>query len=269
VRDSWEELQKGTADIVVISAHTSPGVKTMPLFITVNNGWIGVKDVRTQLKIMKQLFKEFPELLAEWSAVKPLTWHGTLEITLHTKKRVQTLADLKGMQIKGVGTWPKYTVEKLGASLVAIPAAEVYLALQKGIVDGILLEASVLKSFRLAEVTQYTTNIGGVYTGLTTSMCVNLSTWKKLPPHVQKLFEEMGEWMNERQLQIREALLKEALEFAKEKKHEFTTLPPRELERLHTLLREEAFEEAKKIGAKEPQARKILTRMHELIKQTR
>ena len=267
VRDSWEELIKGTADIVSIAAHHSPGEKVLPLYLTINDGWIGIKDLRKQVRIQKQLLKEFAELAAEWSAVKPLSLHGLGELRLHTKKRIRGLADFKGLQLRGVGSWPKYTVEKLGGSLVALPSAELYIALQKGIIDGTFLDDSVLLTFKLAEVTPYTLDLGGVLPGVNTRMCMNLNSWKRLSPDVQKIFEEVGDFISDRYIQLREESLKGALAFAKEKKHEFITLPPQDLKRLHELLKEEISDRIKKLDARGLPATKVFNRMQELMKQ--
>ena len=269
VKDSWEELIKGTADIVNISAHNSPGAKVLPLHMMLGNAWIGVKDLRTQLKIQKQLLREFPELAKEWSAVKILSFQGISDINLHSKRKIQALSDVKGMQIRGIGSWPKATLEKLGASLVAMPITEVYIALQKGIIDGILLDNSALLTYRFTEVVPYTILIGGVFPGVNNLMCMNLNTWKKLPLNVQKIFEETEEWINERYIQLREERMKEAMDFAREKKHQFLTLPKEELAKLHDLLREEAFEEAKKLDAKGLPGIKVMQRLYELIRQTK
>lgn len=269
LRDSWEELLKGTADIVYLTVHISPGEKVMPLHLMLGNAWIGVKDMRTQLKIQKQLLKEFPELAREWSAVKVLSLQGLVELNLHTKKPVRTLSDLKAMQIRGLGAWPKYTFQKLGASLVAMPITELYLALQKGILDGIMLDNTVLYTYKMAEVAPYTTVLGGVLPGVNSVQCMNLNSWKKLPPEIQYIFEDMKEWMDERYIQLREERLKEAMDFLKEKKHEFISFTPGDLSRFHDLLKEEAFEMAKSLDAKGFPATKIFNRMQTLIKQAK
>ena len=269
VRDCWEELLKGTADLVSVSAQTSPGEKLMPLYIMINNAWIGLKDMHVQLRIQKQLLKEFPEMAQEWSAVKPLSFHGIPDVNFHTKKQIRTLADFKGLQVRGIGSWPKHTVEKLGASLVAMPVTELYLALQKGIIDGVMLDNTVLSGFRLAEVTRYTMYMGGVFPGINQRMCMNVNTWKKLAPEIQKVFEETGEWIDNFYIEKIYESLSESLAFAKEKRHEFISLPPQELAKLHDLLREEAFGEAKKLDAKGLPATKIFNRVQELIRQAR
>jgi len=63
--------------------------------------------------------------------------------------------------------------------------------------------------------------------------------------------------------------MKEAMDFAREKKHQFLTLPKEELAKLHDLLREEAFEEAKKLDAKGLPGIKVMQRLYELIRQTK
>jgi TRAP-type C4-dicarboxylate transport system substrate-binding protein len=64
------------------------------------------------------------------------------------------MEDLKGKKLRAVGIYGKYTAA-LGASTVAIPGAEMYMALKLGTIDGALYGASGLQESKLAEVVDY------------------------------------------------------------------------------------------------------------------
>ncbi len=58
------------------------------------------------------------------------------EMGLHSRKKVQTLADLKGLKLRTAGAWAEIAAG-LGVSTVILPGAEVYPALERGVVDAV------------------------------------------------------------------------------------------------------------------------------------
>jgi len=63
----------------------------------------------------------------------PCTTLGS-EIFLVSKKKVQTLADFKGLRFRTSGAWIDIAA-KLGAATVSMPGGEVYNALDRGVID--------------------------------------------------------------------------------------------------------------------------------------
>ena len=58
------------------------------------------------------------------------------EIHMHSRKPIRTLDDLKGLKLRTSGAWAEVATN-LGASTVILPGAEVYPALERGVVDAI------------------------------------------------------------------------------------------------------------------------------------
>lgn len=56
------------------------------------------------------------------------------EIFLHSRKKVESLEDFKGLKIRTSGAWAEIA-SRLGASTVVLPGAEVYSALERGVID--------------------------------------------------------------------------------------------------------------------------------------
>jgi TRAP-type C4-dicarboxylate transport system substrate-binding protein len=71
-----------------------------------------------------------------------------------SKTPIKSLEDLKGMKMRALGTFGIFT-QKLGASAVSIPGAELYMALKLGTVDGALYSAAGIKDLKLNEVVNY------------------------------------------------------------------------------------------------------------------
>ena len=93
-----------------------------------------------------------------------LTSHGPGII--HTKKPINSLADLKGLKIRIGGGVSGAVGKALGVVGVQVPAPKVYETLAQGVADGIFMPMETKKSFRLKEVTPYSLIMpGGLYYG--------------------------------------------------------------------------------------------------------
>lgn len=119
---------------------------------------------------------------------------------LATKKPVRNLDDLKGMKIRTPGVAAE-TMKLLGAAPVVMSMGESYDALAKGVVEGCSGSAESLLMFKLAEVSKYVTKIKSIGFVTANYTVMNLATWNRLPPDIQKIFEEINE---KRTLQIGE-----------------------------------------------------------------
>jgi TRAP-type C4-dicarboxylate transport system substrate-binding protein len=97
---------------------------------------------------------------------------------IFTKKPVRTLNDLKGMQIRATGL-SAATLSALGAVPVAMPQAEAYESLSKGVVEGNLGPTEILKGWRQTEVTDYITITPFLYNTLF-FFTMNTDKWNKI-----------------------------------------------------------------------------------------
>ncbi len=113
--------------------------------------------------------------------------------SLYSKKKVTSLAGLKGMRIRATGSTVN-SIKALGAVPVAMPMPESYEALSKGVVEGIIGPPEILKGWKLAEVTKYITILPPVYNSMM-GITMNLKKYNRLPPDVQKAFDRVNaEW---------------------------------------------------------------------------
>jgi len=98
---------------------------------------------------------------------------------------------------------------------------------------------------------------------------MNLTSWRKLPTDIQKIFEDNIEWWG---IRIEEELFKaEALsiDYAKKEGVTFSSLPPDQMKRFLEILGDAVHKEAEKLDAKGVPATGILNEIQRLISEYR
>jgi TRAP-type C4-dicarboxylate transport system substrate-binding protein len=84
-------------------------------------------------------------------------WNNAPNVIFTAEKPIRTLEDLKGLKIRVPSRNAGLVVEAWGATPVSMPAPEIYNAMQTGVIDGAMTDATTLGAFKLAEVTKYIT----------------------------------------------------------------------------------------------------------------
>lgn len=119
-----------------------------------------------------------------------LSVNGGEPAHLISTKPVRTIADLKGMKIRCVGDAAR-VMQKLGVVPVALTSSECFEAMERGIVDGIIMPTLGQYVWRLQEVGKYYTTLNA-YCGFF-YFVMNKDSWNALPEDVKKVFAKVGE----------------------------------------------------------------------------
>lgn len=142
-------------------------------------------------EVLWKLFDEFAEIQNEYRDVKVLLLYTSAPYNLITvKKPVTTMADLKGLKIRMTGGPPTDMVAALGGSPMLIPMPDVYLSLQKGVIDGMGAPDEAIHAWRLYEVIQY--HLDSVFPAVYFSLSMNKAKWNSLPQDVQEGIMSQG-----------------------------------------------------------------------------
>ncbi|MBI2832503.1 MAG: TRAP transporter substrate-binding protein DctP [Chloroflexi bacterium] len=114
---------------------------------------------------------------------------------LFSRSLVKVPADLKGMKIRGAGGVMSRWVEAEGAIAVSMASAEQVVALQKGVIDGTMIQAASVAAMKLYEVTKFQNVIHlSTWYG---PMATTTATWNKLPADVQKIVKDIAQAASE------------------------------------------------------------------------
>jgi TRAP-type C4-dicarboxylate transport system substrate-binding protein len=218
-------------------------------------------EVATRVRL--DLYNKFPQLRDEFKDAHVLFMYATPAVNLHSRFPARTLKDFKGKQLRvppAQVAWAK----ALAASPVTSTMDETYLALNKGIVDGFLGSDETLKSFRLAEVTKYTTTLNLFASPF--AVVMNKKVWDSLPPDVQKVIDGLFEWASIEMAKGCDAAGKEGDDFAKTLKHEFITPTPQALDEIYTQVRPLNEAWARDMDAKSMPGTKIIIEINQSLK---
>ncbi len=114
------------------------------------------------------------------------------EMGLHSRKKVQSLKDLEGLKLRTAGAWAEIA-SGLGISTVILPGAEVYPALERGVVDAIeWAQLSINKTNGFHKIAKYLIMPGIHQPSATIACSFNLDVWKGLSDRDKSLIEFVG-----------------------------------------------------------------------------
>ena len=130
----------------------------------------------------------FDKIQQERTGVKLLGLpSGLVGYAIFTKKPVKSLADFKGMKLRGTPTYLPIA-ESLGASMVRMPYSDLYAGLERGVVEGYF--APIIGTLGAKFYEQICCIIKPFFWTVRTWLYFNLKTWNKLTPEQQKLLTE-------------------------------------------------------------------------------
>jgi TRAP-type C4-dicarboxylate transport system substrate-binding protein len=145
---------------------------------------------------------------------------GTMPTTFQwiwtADKPITTPEDLEGMRIRVAGPLEGRTVEALGGSPVTMSSAEIYEALERGTIDGLISYIGTIPGRSLHEVVKYGT--AAPFGAYSVDAYVRADWFEELPEAHQEALREAGKIYTEQgtedMVQIHEGEYREAIEQA-------------------------------------------------------
>lgn len=185
-KDNFDSTVDGILDIGANYNGLNPGkfpiseVMELPLM---------VPSAEAGALVTWDLYTKYPEWRNEYKGVEILWQWTSATYQLHTtKKLVKNLDDLKGMKIL---CWSPKLIEimkMLGANPIQVQPPDSYLALQRGMAEGVLCPLAPVKSFKITDAAKYHTIVdllvGPFWAG------ANPDVWASLPDDLKKMMKE-------------------------------------------------------------------------------
>jgi TRAP-type C4-dicarboxylate transport system substrate-binding protein len=195
---------------------------------------------------------------AEYKGAKVLWLHTTPAMKLMMKKKpVRSLEDLKGLKIAVSGDVGVKVAKALGFAPVTMPTADIYVAQDKGVIDGHIRPSELLISRSFHEVTKYAIDVDLGHDLFFIAM--NQNTFNKLSPDAQKVFDKLsGDWAVDFTGKEWDKFESDAEGQAKAKGIEYISLAPQEMARWRKLLAPIQEEYAADLESKKLPGKKIL-----------
>ena len=176
----YDRVLDGVADIV----YALPGYTASQFRKTLLVELPGV--VPDGADITAEIWEDIDLIQDEFRRTKLLAiWTSAPATLLMREKKIESLADLKGLKIRVPSKNTGRVIEAWGATAVSMPITQVYQSMETGVVDGVLVDPSVLSSFKLGEVTKYVTR-GMTGTNSMFMLVMNRDSWQDLDEDTQR-----------------------------------------------------------------------------------
>jgi TRAP-type C4-dicarboxylate transport system substrate-binding protein len=265
----WKAVKSGVVDIGWCFHGYWPEMTPLSDVITLPS--LPFATAEKGSEVLWRLYEKFPAIQKEFADVQPLMlWTSNPYFLITSKKQVKTLEDLKGMKIRVTGGPPTEQIKALGAVPTLIPMPDNYMALDKGVIDGMGAPWEAIHGFRLYEVAKYYTMVplSAVYF----SMSMNKQKWDSLPKDVRDAIMSVSGLEGSKfwGRNFFDTAEEGVLERVKAGKYEMIRyqVPPEEAARWNRVAGEPQWNDwVKKLEGKgQPQAREILDAAVEMLK---
>lgn len=242
---SMEEVRHGVADIGLITPIYSKGGAHLLRGQAAYYG--GVRTITDQVAVYGCLADRFPHFENELHGLHVLAVQGGNFPGVLTRDRpIRSLADFKGLRLRAQSDAVDI-LKQLGADPVNMPMGEVYSALAKGVIDGVVAPADTIRSLHFAEVAKHFTTIR-FSRGAYPARAMSDKTWRTLPPDLQAILTEgrkvWEEALNRQLLKAEQA----GIDYGRKEGITFSTIPEREQRAFDALYNKDARIQAQRLG---------------------
>lgn len=226
------ELRHGVADIGLITPiYTKGGAH---LLRNQTGFYTGVRSVEDQLAVYSCMLKVSDQFEEELEGLKVLAVQGgNLPGIITRTSAVTKVADLEGLRLR-VPTELLEMFKDLGADPISMPMGEVYSALAKGVIDGLVAPMDTFKSLHFVEVANHYTEME-IARGAYPARAISMKVWDTLSAESRALLMEAKTVWEQALAEEVRGSLDEGYQLAKEKGVQFHTIPEAEQVAFHTL----------------------------------
>ena len=183
--ESMLEVRHGVVDIgLVTPIYLRAGAHMLRTQAGFYGGSRGYDD---QLAVYRCI-SQFPDFAHEMEGLKVFAVQGgNLPGVLTRSKPVAKLEDFRGLRLRApVELTP--VLKELGADPVNMPMGEVYSALAKGVIDGVVAPADTLQSLHFNEVVKHFSTVRFAR-GAYPARAMSLKVWDRLPQSAKDVLE--------------------------------------------------------------------------------
>jgi TRAP-type C4-dicarboxylate transport system substrate-binding protein len=267
--DTWRSVQAGIADTTAATHGALPGL--CPLAEVVTLPGLPFKSSTQASGILWKLYEEFPSIRDEFKAQHVTHFVvGIQDHIISRKKNFKTIDDFKGEKIRATGgSLAPEQLKLLGAVPVSMPVTEVYLNLQKGVMDAAVSNWDMTVFTKLYEVGKYYTFVP--LSAIFISNLINKAKWDSFPKDIQQIMDKQGGlWRSEEQGYAEfDSAHERAKEMFKSQGLETVdyTVPQAEMQKWISVASRPLWDKWVKEGTSKghPEAQQILNRVLELI----
>ena len=184
----YDAVENGIVDIAYVGLPYTPGrfpyseMLGLPINLPTN-----VITTKAHYQLWKKGYLD-----KQFAGVHPICVGSTSPYNFFWgKKKVTTLAGFKGKKIRAPGGPWSALIEAIGGVPVSVSVGEMYMALERGTIDGILQTWPAVPVFKLHEVSLSMTEMN--LCGFTFVVAMNKDSYQKLPQEAKDVLDKNAE----------------------------------------------------------------------------
>jgi TRAP-type C4-dicarboxylate transport system substrate-binding protein len=259
---SMVEIRHGVADIGLITPIYARGGAHL---LRAQSGFYGgIRNITDQVAVYDCLAARFPEFGKELEGLHVLAVQGgNFPGILTTERPVRHLSELRGLRLRAQSENIE-VLKRLGVDPVNMPMGEVYSALAKGVIDGVVAPADTIRSLHFSEVAKHFTTVR-FSRGAYPARAMSDKAWRRLPPDLQQLLiaaKPVWEAALNRELLAAEQA---GFEYGRSHGISFAPLPPAEQAAFDRLYNDMAVEQARHLRVFNREGEPVLAEAQRLI----
>ena len=231
----YDAAARGTVDIAINTVSQTPN--RWSVMDTLGIAPFGSPCQKLSAAYMEVFNKYHSVFDQQFKDTKILAIHGTVPDPPglpigSVSKPIRSLADLKGFKMCGPGAYNVSLMSALGAAPTMIPPPEQYDALQKGLLDGCILDPIFYDMLNFKDLIKYqTSNLS--FAGGPWFMVMNLAKFNSLPKDLQDILVSTAPVLGEKRDTLGVQLKKEIVDNAvKNNGLQIIEIPQAELDKM-------------------------------------
>lgn len=183
-------------------------------------------------------------------------------------KKIESLDDFKGLQIRASGNTQEILYNALGASPISMSSSDMYTALQRGTIDGISYTIANWEAYSVQEELKYSST-NGFFGTTAVFMMFSDDTWSSLPKDIQSAMQEANDKTVEHFAKFMDSQLEEKVVEFTDLGIEMYEFSDELLESIYDVIQEPTFEDWKnKTDEKGYDAQSVLDSFLELVEES-
>jgi TRAP-type C4-dicarboxylate transport system substrate-binding protein len=183
----FDQARDGVADIIWTLPGNTPG--RFPRIEVFELPFVADRRAAPNAKAVWEFYQT--HLRDEFREVHPITVWAHDGGSIHSKREVMKLEDLRGLKLRFPTRQAGEALRALGAAPIGLPVPQVPEAVSQGVIDGAVVPWEVVPSIRLAELVRHHTEIPGSPTFYTTTfiLAMNPARYQGLPAELRQVLD--------------------------------------------------------------------------------
>ncbi len=183
----YPSVERGIVDMVLFFPPRTPHL--FPILVLGDYPFLFTSS-RAAGFSLNSLYANNPEMQEELKKIHVLSFTSSTPKDLVSIKPIRTLEDMQGKRVGVLDAASSEVITLLGGTAITMPLTDMYMGLQRGMLDAVLAPIPTYRSTKVCEVGKYITKCNVSVSAAPFFM--NKKSHDKLPPDIKKVVDDLS-----------------------------------------------------------------------------